>query len=328
MFRTVVALALIASSSEAARIAAHAVVHDGSASKFQTKFGASCEDLQVLFHNRVVAFKSTLDANPDLDEISRVAKARVMMSTYGIIRTLRRARTCSWVIENDSDDMEQAREIVQILFAENPCADAARSQLAIGASDATAEIGFQSIYRAMAILASDNCELVESVELIDNEAMPDEEALDESAVESAVDIELSNTEAALQDAIDETVDSSQEGEGAFIQTKSNAGTFGGFMRVVGVVFWTMLLMLACISTYAIIGMLITTALAMLFAIVSHDARRFLNVCFRHCYDTGPFSPGVTFGAQVIGFFVGGIGGGVVGIGGCSYQLYNQLLPGQ
>jgi len=320
MFRIVVALALIA-SSEAARLADHG----GSESKIQTKFGASCEDLQALFHNRVVAFKSTLDANPDLDEISRVAKARVMMGTYGIIRTLRRARTCSWVIENDSDDMEQAREIVQILFAENPCADAARSQLAIGASDATnAEMEIQSIYRAMAILASDNCELVESVGQTDNEAMLDEEALDESAV----DIELSETEASLQDAIDEAVDSSQEGEGAFIQTKSNAGSFGGFMRVVGVVFWTILLLLACISAYAIIGLLITFALAMLLAVVSNRARRALYVCFgRGCNIAGIGPMDAVFGSMILSAF-GGMAAGVVGIGGCSYQLYNQLLPGQ
>ena len=123
MFRVVVALVLTA-SSEASRVA----VHGGSESKSQTKFGASCDDLQAMFHDRVVAFKSSLDANPDLDEIGRVAQARVMMRTYGIIRTLRRARACSWVIENDNDDIKQAREIVQTLLAENPCADAARSQ--------------------------------------------------------------------------------------------------------------------------------------------------------------------------------------------------------
>ena len=151
MLRSVVALVLIA-SSEATRIAAH------SDSKSQTKFGASCDDLQAMFHNRVVAFKSSFDANPDLDEIGRVAQARVMMRTYGIIRTLRHARTCSWVIENDSDDIEQAREIVQVLLAENPCAEAARSQLATGASDSTtAGIEVQSLYCAMSILASDNC---------------------------------------------------------------------------------------------------------------------------------------------------------------------------
>jgi len=312
-------LVLIA-SAEAGRISAHG----GSESKSQTKFGASCDDLQAIFHNRAVAFKSLLDANPDLDEIGRVAQARITMRTLVMIRTLRRARTCSWVLENDNDHIEQAREIVQILLAENPCADAARSELATGASDATLEVELQSIHRAMSILASENCEVLESVEQIDNEATLDEEALDESAL----DIELSETEAAVQDAIDEIVDSPQEGEGAFIQTKSTEGNFGGFMRAIGVVFWTLLLLLACASVYAIIGFFVTAALSMLAAVVSLEARSFLNICFgRRCGSRGALSQGVQLGAFLMGM-LGGAASGVVGIGPCSYQLYNQLLPGQ
>jgi hypothetical protein len=320
MFRAVVALVLTA-SSEASRVK----VDGGSESKSQTKFGASCDDLQAMFHDRVVAFKSSLDANPDLDEIGRVAQARVMMRTYGIIRTLRRARACSWVIENDNDDIKQAREIVQTLLAENPCADAARSQLAAGASDSTnAQMEVQSIYRAMAILASDNCELVESGEQIDSEATLDEEALDESAL----DIELSETEAAVQDAIDDIVDSSQDGESAFIQTKSNEGSFGGFMRIIGVVFWMLFLMLACISTYAIIGFLITITLSTLVAAVSPSWRREMYICFsRHCHGSNIGIVDTLFGSAILGYFAG-MASGVVGIAGCSYQMYNQLLPGQ
>jgi len=318
MFRAVVALVLTA-SSEASRVK----VDGRSESKSQTKFGASCDDLQAMFHNRVVAFKSSFDANPDLDEIGRVAQARVMMRTYGIIRTLRRARTCSWVIENDSDDVEQAREIVQVLLAENPCADAARSQLATGASDAaTAGMEVQSLYRAMTILASDNCELVESVESAeqtDNEATLDEEALDESAL----DIELSETEAAVQDAIDQVMDSSQDSEGAFIQTKSNEGIFGRFRRVIGVVFWTLFLLVACVSNYVIIGMLITLVLSLLIAVVSLEFRGEIGC-------NGFWAQGGCQ-ASYMGIFLAmlsGTAGVAVGIVGCSYQLYNQLLPGQ
>merc|ERR1711865_39326 len=86
------------------------------------------------------------------------SQARVTMRTYGIIRTLRRARTCSWVTQNDSDEIEQARGIVQSLLAGNPCAEVARSELESGMSAETAAVEITSIRRAMSVLASDSCE--------------------------------------------------------------------------------------------------------------------------------------------------------------------------
>merc|ERR1711865_1298584 len=86
------------------------------------------------------------------------SQARVTMRTYGIIRTLRRARTCSWVTQNDSDEIEQARGIVQSLLAGNPCAEVARAELESGSSAETAQVEIASIRRAMSVLTSDSCE--------------------------------------------------------------------------------------------------------------------------------------------------------------------------
>lgn len=288
MFRTMLVSVLVASAG-AGRIQVH---DDGT--KSEAKFGASCEHLQTVFHNRVGAFQASLDVSQDLDAISRTAQIRTMMRTYGIIRTLRRARTCSWVIENDSDDLEQMRGIVQTLLAGNPCAEVARTELEAGVSAETAEVEMQSISRAMSVLASDNCEVVESPEQTVN--------LDNDA---AVDAQLSETEDEMQDVIEEL--ESQEGEGSFIQTDSNAGTFRGFMRAVGVVFLMLFLLLACVGVLAVIGFWIVFMLSQL---MIPEAGR------------GQYA-GLTW---VVHGLLGGAAVGAVGIAPCSYQLYTQLLP--
>ena len=98
-------------------------------SQLDTEFGASCDNLQSRFHDQVHTFRAALDARASE---SAVAQARFSMRMLGIVRTLRRAQACDWVVENNSDDIEEMRGIMQELITENPCAEAARSELDAG----------------------------------------------------------------------------------------------------------------------------------------------------------------------------------------------------
>jgi len=221
-----------------------------------------------------------------MDAMSRVSQARVMMRTSGIIRTLRRARTCAWVIQNDSDEIEQARGIVQSLLAGNPCAENARSEMASGLSAETAQVELASIRRAMSILSSDSCEPTE----IPEEAGGNSEG---------IDLQITEAEDNLADAIE----AMEEGQSSFLQT----GSVRSFMRGVGVAFLMLFLLLACASAVALIAGVIGYIIAVLLAEAGA------------CHGMGCL--GLIY--VVMGVSGGGL---AVGFAGCSYQLYTQLLP--
>jgi len=206
--------------------------------KLRSQVGASCEDLETMFHDRIVAFQDACDAD--------AGRARLTMRHYSVIRTLRRARTCPWVVEGDSADIEQMRGIVQTLVAENPCAQAARAELEAGTSAETSELATRKLLGSISILLSDNCEITEP----ENDAVADLEA------------EGSEAEAALQDEIDQLVDAPASAAAALIQ--SDAST-SGFMRRLGVIFLFLLLLLACTSAFAAIAMVFTYTILLLAA---------------------------------------------------------------
>lgn len=293
MFRPVLAL-LVVASVEASRVQ----VHRSSDAESKAKW-ASCDHLQNVFRDRVAAFQTFLEENPDLDAVSRAAQVSVVMKTYGIIRPLRRARECSWVVDEDGEEIEQARGIVQILLAGNPCAEAARSELESGTSAGTPQDEIQSVQRAVNVLSSETCEVGE---------MP-EETIDEENV----DAELRNAEDDLQDAIDEC-ESSVSPEGAFIQTESSTGSVRGFMRGIGVAILMLLLLLACVGVVAVIGTLIAAVLGFLALLPPLIA-------------TGG-SGGLGMQYMVVPYAVVAAGAvsGVIGLAGCAHQLYNQMLP--
>jgi len=286
MFQVVLVSALVAAAG-ANRI------HTVDKTETHVKWGASCDALQTRFHDRLVAFQASVDAIPDMDAMSRASQARVTMRTYGIIRTLRRARTCSWVTQNDSDEIEQARGIVQSLLAGNPCAEVARSELESGMSAETAAVEITSIRRAMSVLASDSCESSE---------LPEETGNNEGT-DAQGQAQLIEAEDRLADA----VDGMEEGETSFIQTDSKAGSLLGFMRGVGVAFMMIFLLLACAASVALVGIAIGLVITILLEL--------LGAC------NGPDCL-----ALLIFPFVGGYGGVATGLVGCTYQLYTQLLP--
>lgn len=282
MLRTVFVWVLLA-SAQANRIQLH------EASQAQTKWGTSCDDLQSRFHDRVTAIQASLEGIDEQSDLSAAARTRLGMRMYGIIRTLRRARECSWVIENNSEDLDQMRGVVQLLLAGNQCAEAARLEMERGRSDENAE----SMTRAVGILMSDDCEVPETPEGANTEMTPEEQ--------------LQETEDEIQDRFDE-VDTNGEGS-AFIEADKSQ-TFRGFMRGVGVFFLMLFLLLACTAAAAAIAFALTWGLMILSIII-----------------WGRTAVVGRDGWGALGYLVIGTGGGaVLGLPSCAYQLYTNLLP--
>jgi len=264
----------------------------------KSKFGASCNDLHVMFHTRVVDMQNLIDAHPDASQFTTATSARFMMRSYGIVRTMRRARTCAWLVEGDSDDIAQTRAIVQTLLEGNPCAQAAKVEMEAGRNAETAEIEMQSIYRALSVLRSENCEVAtEEFTMVENE--------------EELELLLSEEDAVAQDNVDVVFDAVEnESESAFVQTGVNVGvrTFTSIMRTLGVVFLFIFLLLACAGTASAI----TAALGFVLSF-------FLAGNFIPC---DPSTCGIM---PLFGIIYGGMAGGALGLGACSYGLYNTLL---
>lgn len=292
MFRSVLASVVVALTGASRK------VEVGVQANFP--FGASCDDLQTTFHNRVAAFQASLDAMPEDDDMSRWQQTRVTVRTMGIIRTLRRARTCTWVIQSDSGELDQARAIVQTLLAGNPCAEAARSELESGLSAETAEIEMAALRRAMSVLASDDC---------DATYLPEPQNTEHA---EGIDANLIQGEDNLADAI-EGMEGMEESGSSFIQTKS-AGVFQGVMRAIGVAFLMILLLLACAGAAVLIGIVLAMALGPL---VSLYTRRY---CSMNGVGCNRADTDMLFGLLAMA------GGFVFGFVGCANQMYSQLLP--
>jgi len=270
--------------------------------KVHSKFGASCEDLETMFRNRVVSLQALLDAYPDESNFNAGTQARFVMRSYGIVRTLRRASACAWVADGDSDEIEQVRAIVQGLIAGNPCAEAARDELAAGRSAETSQIEVQSVWRAMSVLQSDNCEATAYEE-------SDAVSLDN---EMEAHSELERLEAQGQDNVDEMLDAMGDDAGAaFIETGSDVRmqSFRTAMRTLGVVFLMLFLLLACAGTVAAISAILAMTIS------QYTVSLWCPVCR---------SPTLAhaFNAVMFGF----VPGAAVGLATCSYQLYTRLLP--
>jgi len=203
-----------------------------SHSALEAKWGASCDALQNRFHTQVQTCHTALNAANSAESMSTVSQGRILMRMYGLVRTMRRARRCAWVIENNSEDLEEMRGMTQQLIAENPCGEAARAEFEAGAADES----LLAIARALSILASDNCEASEITEASESQ-------------------EEQDTEGQMQDEIAACMDAEEEEGGvAFIQ-KSQA-PFVGFMRSVGVFLLMLFVLLACTGTIALIGFML------------------------------------------------------------------------
>ena len=114
----------------------------------------------------------------------------------------------------------------------------------------------------------------------------------------------------LQDGIDEIMDAEEEGEGAFIQL-DQAGRFRRFTRGVGVFLLMLFLLLACVSTAAVIlGLMvgaITSVLVSLGFVAAAGASAW-------------FPPRLLYGIY------GGLAGAGAALLPCTYQLATDMFP--
>jgi hypothetical protein len=183
----------------------------------QTKFGATCENLQETFSARLSSIQETVNAIDAEDpQLSRGQQAMLTMRMYGIGRTMRRAKDCDWMQASegvDSENAQKARGLVTTLMRVNPCAETARAEMASLPEDAGEEQRAVAMQRAMSIMTSETCEATEvqdtvqeMVELNDNH-------------EEVSDDDIAASEDMVQQNIEEMVEAT-DGEGSsFVESK-------------------------------------------------------------------------------------------------------------
>jgi len=207
----------------------------------------SCDDLQNIFHSRVQRLHALQQAHVDSSSMTATTQVRFAMRAAGVIRVLRRARDCPWVIEGNADEIGQVRDAAQLALAGNPCGDAAVEALS---APPPPENQLKPLQDAVQILSSDNCEVQESISQTEISGLEDETLLSQMLIDE---------EERVQDQIDELMDEAaaeNEGEaGAFIQTE---GIFHRVMRMMGIVLLTLLYLLSCATVGVLIGGLILT----------------------------------------------------------------------
>jgi len=286
MFRIAIFVVVLASSL------ASRVTTSGDAAKTKAEFGPTCDDLHSIFHNRVNDLQTMLDSLPNDNTFTRITQARFTMKTVGVARVLRRAQTCTWVVEGDDDDVEHMRGIAQVMLAGNPCAHIARTELNAATSD-DSTIELAAVGRAMSILVSENCEAALDMD----EDVPTMNLDDDAELEARIE----EVQQQAQDTVDELMDTAtgEESNGAFVETSP----YGGVFRTLGVVFLFLVLLMACATAGAFIGVMIGAAYA--------------TIAYRGwaCHFCGQLE-------VMMGFAVGG----VVGLGSCAYTFSTQLLP--
>lgn len=255
-------------------------------------FGASCDDLQTSFSNRLTTFQESVDSMNVESGVTRGTQARQTMRAYGIVRTLRRARTCSWVMDADNEDMVKARGIAQILISDNPCADAARSEMQTVSTTSAPQAQVEAMTRTMAILISDTCEASQ---------IPDDAVSFDETME--MDEQLGDAEESVQDGLDDLMEASEGQEDSFIQL-NNFSLF----RLLGVIFVLLFLLLACSYVAAAVLFFITFALGVMLGM--------LGLTAASAWLTGGMV--VQSGASLLF---------PLSIASCAVELYQHVLPG-
>jgi len=283
------------SCSAASRIVTHEAANTEVT---KAEFGASCDELQTLFRNHLTQV-AALQAAHQEEQVSRTTQVRFSMRAFRIIRTLRRARTCSWVTDSDSDDIQQVQALAQTFLASNPCAPVARAELEAGTNPETEEVEVATVNRALQILIAEDCEVLPENSAGTDEPMSDEEIV--SMVRAA--------EEEGENRVDELLEESEGTNGVFIQ--SDSGTFHSFMRRLGAVFLALLMILACVSGAGAIVALIAFAVT--------------NIFF---YQLTGCGVGQRCGYAFVPFWttIGAAAGALIGLPGCSSLAYRVLSP--
>lgn len=251
----------------------------------QNKFFESCDDLHDIFHRRVVAVEQFLDVHPNATGMNAMNRARFTMRSFGVVRTLRRAKDCPWASDGNSEDIEHAQSIVQATLAGNPCAAAAMSEMTPEAYESAAN-ELIPLQRAMLVLVSDTCTVPE-LEIIDAGDLQDMEA------------RTAQNEDQAQDTIDELFEeAAMENEsgttGSLMQTE---GFVGRIFAWTGAIFFAIAFGMACAAGGWFFGLIIGWFIGAL-------------VC-----ETRSCGPG---SQDILGFMIAGAAaGGTFGFAGCA-----------
>jgi len=236
MFRVTVLLLALAAAS---RVERH-----------EQKWGSTtCEELQTNFQTRLTAVRENCE-NLNAEHLSRGTRARLTMRMYGIGRTLRRAsaQECQWVQDADNEHVQEARQLVETLMHQNPCADAARAEFAAANEAATEEERAVTMQRAMSILASDTCD-------------PTDPSLQESYAEAG---HLEDMEEQVQEGVEDLMDG---GQGSSFAETNEKYAIERFVRFLVVLAIFVLLVVLCTWVVVWIGLFIISYFTMLLGLL-------------------------------------------------------------
>lgn len=215
------------------------------------KFGASCDDLETSFSERLAAVQEQVDQAPE-NGLSRGARMRLTMRVFGIGRTLRRAKECAWLQETSETNSERVRILLETLLERNPCAEAAQAEMSGISADAPEQVRAEGMQRAMSILSSDTCEATP----IEGQGAPEVEVPEGEIVDAE--------EHAL-DQLEETVQ--QEGQGSsFAETDAKYAT-ERLLRFLVVVAIYLFLVVICTWVVVWVGLFIISYFTMLLGMI-------------------------------------------------------------
>jgi hypothetical protein len=124
--------------------------------KHDHKLGLSCDDLHERFSSQLKTIRGQVD-EMETESLSRIARAQLTMRLYGIGRTLRRSRDCTWLQDTDDSNVADARGLLETLFNTNPCHDDASAAMAAVSQDSSQDERAHAMQNAMEILSSDTC---------------------------------------------------------------------------------------------------------------------------------------------------------------------------
>lgn len=205
-------------------------------------------------------------------------QARFTMKTFAVVRTLRRAKDCEWVVNGNSEEIQAAQNIVRVTLAGNPCAAAAMAELTPEAYQ-TAAHELIPLQRAMMVLVSDACVVPELVEL----DFENEEGVKEGAQES--EEQMANT---IDELFEEAAIENEGGtEGSLMQSQF----LGRVFAWIGAIFFAIVYGFFCAGPGAVIGLILGVYAAGLYCA---------------CCGRGPCQEG--FGFMFLGMGAGGLFG--------------------
>jgi len=201
------------------------------------KWYRSCDALQTRFGTGSKRLQELVDSASGSEEMTVVSQVNLVVKASAIMRTLRRSKDCSWVVDGDSDALQAVGKVVRSVLANNPCATAAVAELQH--LDDNGEEGTAPVGRAMSILLSDTCEVgeVEHVDDLDN-------------ADAIVDPTNLETEELVLDAVDEIMMAESAGMSDSLLEKSEMHRASGLhiVKVIGAIMLGVYLVLYCANS--------------------------------------------------------------------------------